>query len=145
MREACVDSDVHDRCMEILQDLDEVVEDFSSLVHESRDRRHAHSSQLARRGSYAGSVSSDEFFDAQDAQTIKSQLLSIRRDSQEFDEADEVSDVDSDSSEASAAMQSFSRRRTLDEESALFPAKPKTLIPLPLQAVKRRIAVPPPK
>jgi hypothetical protein len=130
---------IHDHCMAILQDLDMAVAEFSSLVTESKQRRQPIHSPLGRRGSDA-SVSSDEFFDAQDGDANRSQLLQIRNDSEDADERDSVSDGESDSSIEFEGMGSFNRKPREGQES-LFPSKPKSLAPLPLDPVRRRKTV----
>lgn len=134
---------IHGHCMELLRDLDQVVSEFSALILESKKRR-LPVNTLSRRQS-SGSVSSDEFFDAQDGETVRSQLLQIRRDSQEFEDRESFFDGESDSSGDLETVQSFVRRRTTEEDNSLFPAKAKSLSPLPLSSVRRRDHVQPPK
>jgi oxysterol-binding protein-related protein 3/6/7 len=134
---------IHSHCMELLRDLDQVVSEFSALITVSKQRRQP-SVVLCRQES-RGSVSSDEFFDAQDGATIRSQLLTIRRDSQELDETESFYDDESDTSEDVENIQSFIRRRTTEEDTSLFPTKAKSLIPLPLSPIKRRSQVAHPK
>jgi oxysterol-binding protein-related protein 3/6/7 len=139
-------SGIHGHCMELLRDLDEVVSDFSTLILESKQRRQPIKA-LSRKQSL-GSVSSDEFFDADDGDTIRSQLLEIRRDSIEdgresFFDAD--GDGASDTSEDVSNIQSIIRRRTTEEDTSLFPRRPKDLNPLPLSPISRRSQIPPPK
>jgi hypothetical protein len=89
-------------------------------------------------------MSSEEFFDAHDG-THRSQILEIRRDSPVIEERVSVYDGDSDSSGDAMHAEGFVRRLTAEEESSLFPAKPKTLSPLPMSPVKRRTIVAPPQ
>jgi hypothetical protein len=137
-----LDVGLHERCMELLRDLDSAVSDFSLLIAESRQRRHPPTTTTLKRESTAGSLSSDEFFDAHDG-THRSQILEIRRDS-DIEERASVYGGESDSSDAEA-VDGFVRRLTVQEESSLFPSKPKSLQPLPLSPVKRRTIVPPPQ
>ncbi|ORX97106.1 Oxysterol-binding protein-domain-containing protein [Clohesyomyces aquaticus] len=138
---------VHDHCMALLRDLDGVVEEFSALISESRQRR-APAPLSARAASPRRSIdsqSSEEFFDATDGETVKSQLLTIRRDSDDDEhERDDVSDGESESSSEAGGTSVFNRVPT-EGQPSLFPMKPKSLSPLPLERVKRRTNVPPAK
>jgi hypothetical protein len=139
---------LHDHCMAILQDLDRVVSEFSRLLAETKQRRQPPASmETVSRQRSTGSVSSDEFFDAQDVETSRSNLLQIRRDSREIaEEPESISDAGSDSSLEYADISSFKRRRTTtDDATVLFPTKAKALTPLPLSPVQRRKTVPTPK
>lgn len=139
-------STIHSHCMELLRDLDQAVTDFSTLLMEGRQRRQPVAT-ISRQES-RGSISSDEFFDAQDGDAgNRSQLLEIRRDSQEPEDHDDFfSEAEgSDSSEDDENIQSFVRRRTVEEDTSLFPVKVKSLVPLPISPVKRRTQVQAPK
>jgi hypothetical protein len=136
------DEGVHDHCMEILKDLDQSVTEFTTLINQSKERRRP---KPITRHSTRGSMSEDEFFDAQDS-TQRSQLLEIRRDSQEVVEnRDSFSDDASESSLEFDEVHNFQRRLTTDEQTSLFPQKSKTLTPLPMDAVERRLNLAPPK
>ncbi|KAK5164774.1 Oxysterol-binding protein 3 [Saxophila tyrrhenica] len=147
-----VDDDVHERCMALLRDLDNVVTDFAALVAESRARR----IPPLKRSSTRMSIESvdQEFFDAEDGDgpMSPSQLLNIRR-SSEFEEArDELlfehgSDVESDTSSdaGDAAADSAVNRTPKTAHSPLFPTRPQKIPPLPHPPVKRRTAISPPK
>lgn len=139
---------VHDHCIAILRDLDSVVEDFSALLTESRQRRTpAPVSAVSSRRSIDSQESTDEFFDANDDDTVKSQLLTIRRDSGEGEQgSDDISDGESMSSSENEGIGAFNRdRMSLEGRPSIYPTKPKSLAPLPLDAVKRRSTVTPPK
>jgi hypothetical protein len=134
---------VHDHCMALLRDLDIVVQEFSELIAESRQRRTpAALPPMSSRRSIDSQESADEFFDAQDGDTARSQLLTIRRDSEEDHERDEVSDGASESSSENEGAGFFDRRMSLEVQPSLFPKKPKSLSPLPLGPVQRRANVP---
>ncbi|KAF2193798.1 hypothetical protein K469DRAFT_728875 [Zopfia rhizophila CBS 207.26] len=134
---------VHDHCMALLRDLDKVVEDFSALLTESRHRRTPAPVSAASGRRSMDSLSSDEFFDANDGDTLKSQLVTIRRDSEDSDhEHDDVSDGESESSSEAEGMGAFDRISRKGQPS-LFPTKPKSLAPLPLDRVGRRTNVAP--
>lgn len=135
---------VHDRCTAILRDLDSVVAEFSVLIAESRQRRMPPLQATASRQSFE-STSSEEFFDAEDGGTIHSQLLTIHRDSDESDErSDGVSDAESEVSSDTEDLHTFDRKPREGQPSQ-FPSLPKSLTPLPLEPVRRRATVSPPK
>ena len=138
---------IHDHCMSLLRDLDSVVEAFSALLAESRQRR-TPAPIAADRRSIQSEESTDEFFDAQDGDTAKSQLLTIRRDSESDreheHEHDDASDAESESSSEAEGIGAFDRERfSLEGRPSIYPTKPKALTPLPLDLVKRRTNVPP--
>ncbi|KAF2020916.1 hypothetical protein BU24DRAFT_429832 [Aaosphaeria arxii CBS 175.79] len=141
---------MHDHCMSLLRDLDSVVTDFTILIAESRLRRTpAPMSAVSRRS--MESDGSDEFFDAYDGGVGKSQILTIRRDSEDDEHEpehahDDVSDGESESSSEAGGAGTFDRERfSMDVRPSIYPTKPKSLTPLPLQPVNRRKTVAPPK
>ncbi|KJX96590.1 oxysterol binding protein [Zymoseptoria brevis] len=149
--QALMQNEVHERCMALLNDLDSVVQDFSTLIAESKARRNPPQLTTGSRLSM-DSIDTQEFFDADDGRGV-SQLLSIRR-SSEFDELqeeklfDDAREADSDSSSDSGDAPSDSILFTMNSTSAkspIFPAKPDKLTPLPLPGVKRRATIKPPK
>ncbi|KAF2449422.1 oxysterol binding protein 1 [Karstenula rhodostoma CBS 690.94] len=134
---------LHDNCMELLQDLDTVVKEFSILISESRQRRTpAPTSAISSRRSIDSQGSADEFFDATDGGTAHSQLLTIRRDSSGAQSHDDVSDGESESSSDNEGGSFFDNRASLEVQPSIFPKKPKSLTPLPLDPVPRRKDVP---
>lgn len=123
---------IHDHLMAVLRDLDNAVSEFSALIAESKQRRHTPRPTVAPRKSMESDVS-QEFFDAMDGGAA-SPLLTIQ-DSDEEGEAGEVEDdapSDSEDEAESTALHDSS------SASPLFPARPKSLTPLPLDAVRRR-------
>ncbi|KAF2205556.1 hypothetical protein GQ43DRAFT_407177 [Delitschia confertaspora ATCC 74209] len=135
---------IHDHCIALLRNLDSVVEDFSTLLTESRHRRNAAPALATPRKSME-SQSSDEFFDAQDGETTKSQILTLNQDSGN-DEQDIISDGESESSsEDEAEATGVLSRLSREGPPPLFPQKPKSLTPLPLDRIRRRTTVLPPK
>jgi hypothetical protein len=137
-------NNIHNHCMEILKDLDDTVTGFSALVVDSRQRRQQ--SRTVTRKTSRASVSDDEFYDAHDG-TSRSQLLVIAGNGPDSDDAESFLDVASVSSNDGDGenVPAFSRRRTMEEDNALFPPQPKSLAPLPLTAVKRRTQIEPPR
>ncbi|KAH7135394.1 Oxysterol-binding protein-domain-containing protein [Dendryphion nanum] len=141
---------MHDHLMSLLRDLDTAVQDFSDLLSESRQRRTpALMPGNASRHSIDSQESADEFFDANDGGNSKSQFLTIRRDSGDSergqDERDDVSDGGSESSSEAEGIGAFDHSRLSREvQPSVYPTKPTSLKPLPLQPVQRRATVPPP-
>jgi hypothetical protein len=160
-----MDDGVHGNCVQVMHDLDQVVAQFSELLGNSKKRRRPQSMIFTspglgmKRHSTRGSMSSDEFFDAHEGDTPinRSQLLEIRRDSHDLSQDEPVSIVDDGDSSSEdefadplsppdGSTTTFHRRLTVDDETSLFPRKPKNLTPLPINTtVSRRITVPPPK
>lgn len=140
---------VHSNCMALLRDLDSVVREFSDLIHQSKERRRpAPLSAAPSRHSVDSQESADEFFDAEGGDGSKSNLLAIRRDSQEVEQRqdDESSDDGSESSSEHEAAGVIERARfSMDQVPSLFPSKPTSLAPLPLEPVKRRTVIQAPK
>lgn len=143
---------VHDNCMALLRDLDTVVREFSDLLTESKQRRMpAPLSAAPSRRSFDSVESTDEFFDANDGDGSKSQLLTIRRDSEDAERGrrhshdDEDSDGESESSSDHSSGVIDRARFSVDAAPTLFPTKPTSLSPLPLKPVKRRTNIQPPK
>jgi hypothetical protein len=146
--------ETHDRCLALLRDLDGVVNDFSALLAETKARRLPPKPNLlapaASRRSI-DSVSSQEFFDAEDA---PSQLLSIRRsseisrdeDDQEFQDITSIAG-DSDTSSDTGGDTTLLAAEPADgapSKNSLFPAKP-TPLKTPLPKITYRTTIPPPK
>lgn len=132
--------EIHDHLMAVLRDLDNAVSEFSTLISESKQRRHPPRPSAPPRKSMESDASL-EFFDAMDGGAA-SPLLTIQ-DSDNEDEAEdrpsmaaeEVEDdapSDSDDEAESTAPQDSSAASTF------FPSRPKSLAPLPLDAVRRR-------
>jgi hypothetical protein len=142
---------VHDNCMALLRDLDSVVEDFSKLIAESKQRRAPPPpSASVSRQSFESFESRDEFFDAPDGEASKSTLLAIRRDSgdgerERHEEHDDDSDAESESSSGHSSGVVERGRFSIDAAPALFPTKPASLAPLPLKPIQRRATIQAPK
>lgn len=140
--------DVHERCLALLNDLDGVVSQFSHLVARSKARRKPALPTSNSRMSLE-TLDNEEFFDAEDGGS-PSQLLSIQRDEGEEDRSEREHDLD-DESDASSDTGDAAREPSVyavtpkAAQGALFPSVPKSLPPLPLEPVKRRGTVKPPK
>lgn len=129
---------LHDRCMSLLRNLDDVVTDFGSLTRRSKQRRAATRPSAMPRHS-VDSTSSDVFFDAEGFSS--SQLLAIHHESDEEIDHDSVSDGDSGSS--SEVEEPEVTRLTTRQGKYVpgFPPKPDFLFPLPAEDIKRRTTV----
>ena len=146
------DSDIHERCMAVLQDLNNVMTEFAELIAESKQRRLPPITRQNTRLSLE-TVDSQEFFDAEDGDQSTSQLLDIRR-SSEFGDAheehifDRASEADSDSSsdeEDDTAGSIIFTATPSSGTALLFSNIPETLPPLPLPSAKRRATILAPK
>ncbi|ODH32324.1 hypothetical protein ACO22_03394 [Paracoccidioides brasiliensis] len=139
---------VHDDLMIILRELNIVVSEFSTLIQDKRHKMGAKTTHIKPRPSFE-SEASQEFFDARDGNL--SPLLTIQRDSDDEDarsktpltaDGDDESLSGSEVDEADAFTNNGFR---LDSSSSLFPAKPRSLAPLPLNQVTRRAKIPAPR
>ncbi|KAH8671173.1 Oxysterol-binding protein-domain-containing protein [Xylariales sp. PMI_506] len=139
---------IHDHCEALLNDLDSVVAEFTHVVAKSKRRRAPMPvSAAGSRRSLESTASNDEFFDAEGGDTeSRPQVMIIERRSEE-EEDSQGSDADD------ASIHSFSSVSSVGEEdgaidakgaAALFPVKPKSLSPLPIDiGVERRRTIPP--
>ncbi|KAJ1326722.1 Oxysterol-binding protein like protein 3 [Microdochium nivale] len=135
----------HEHCTAILNDLENVVAEFSNVIASSKRRRVPPPRSLPVRRSMESTASVDEFFDAEAGDTDEvSQVMRIERRASEegsdVSDADEASIHDSSSiSSVESNVESSNRIGAL----ALFPAKPKSLAPLPIDiGVERRATIP---
>jgi oxysterol-binding protein-related protein 3/6/7 len=139
------DQAIHDHCTALLHDLDSVVSEFTSLVAKSKRRRIATpASAGGPRMSFESTASTDEFFDAEagDADS-KHQVMIIDRQSEEDSQASEADDASIHSSSSASSVDDEEAATDSKGAAALFPAKPKSLIPLPIDiAVERRTTIP---
>jgi hypothetical protein len=134
---------MHDHCNALLNDLDSVLSEFSELIASSKRRRWP-TPQSAAVSRISVDSDRDEFFDAEAGEPDGSQLMIIQRQSEEdTPESEAEEEFLSDSSSVSS---------TEDNEviapqagtGSLFPAKAKTLSPLPISnPIKRRATIPP--
>ena len=132
---------MHEHCSALLNDLDSVLQDFSTLLANSKRRRITMPVSASRNS--MDSTSTGEFFDAEAGDGDRSQLLMIDRQSEEDTQPSEAEDefVTDSSSLSSAEDDNVSPH--LDGAAVLFPVKPKSLEPLPISIpVKRRKTVP---
>ncbi|KAJ6132816.1 hypothetical protein N7471_008031 [Penicillium samsonianum] len=137
----CVD-EIHDHLMAVLRDLDNVVSEFSTLITESKKRRHPPQPSMVPRRSMESDMS-QEFFDATDGGGDRSPLLTIHDSDDEGPEEDRpasaAEEVEDDApSDSDGESDAAATRQESGSASGLFPVKPKSLIPLPLDPIKRR-------
>lgn len=137
---------IHAHCRALLSDLDSVVDDFSQLITGSKRRRMTRViSYMSQRS--VDSVSTAEFFDAEDGNNRNSQVVEINDSEDEEEERDESLEDNCDSASTSDAetAETFSRESPEEDghHTSLFPPRPKSLTPLPLNPVKRRSVIPP--
>ncbi|KAL6865896.1 Oxysterol-binding protein 3 [Amphichorda felina] len=126
---------LQDHCQALLTDLDSVVSEFTALINSSK-RRRISSPLSAGRKSFETSSTVDEFFDAEDA---KSAVVKI-----DGSEAESESDDDGASEHSSDSCTEDEEATGSGDAGDLFPSRPKSLIPLPIdKAVQRRTTIPP--
>ncbi|KAI9797162.1 MAG: hypothetical protein M1835_001835 [Candelina submexicana] len=138
------DGEMHGHCMALLHDLDSVVADCLVLIAESKQRRRPPINSRVSRHSI-DSTASQEFFDADEGDPNQSQLLTIRRDSDEAELAEDhvYDDVDSASCSDIEEAESLSQSPVMDGTGpSLFPSKAISLTPLPVDPIRRRKTVP---
>jgi len=140
------DADVHERCMAMLQDLDDVVTQFAALIAESKARRQPPSLSNSTSRLSIDTIDDQEFFDAEDGTRTPRRLLNISEaEDEQLFEQDSAAESDTSSDAGDAAEEARFERTPKTAQKALFPSIPQTLPPLPLSPVKRRGTVLPPK
>jgi 5-oxoprolinase (ATP-hydrolysing) len=143
------DSDTYDHCAALLKDLDSVVVEFSTLLGTSKRRRMPAQPPLDTRTSLESTASTvDEFFDAEvgDMGRSQSQVMLINQQSEEDTANSDVEEVSIHDSSTVSSVGDEDLAHTGDGVGSLFPAKPKSLSPLPItDTVPRRKTIPPAK
>ena len=130
---------LQDHCQALLTDLDSVVSEFTAVINSSKRRRTVAplSAGGASRRSIDTTSTADEFFDAEDAKSTVMKISGSEDGSECDDEGSDGSSVSSMEDEDGI---------TSAEAGDLFPSKPKSLTPLPIdKAVQRRTTIPPAK
>ncbi|OTA70495.1 hypothetical protein K449DRAFT_342327 [Hypoxylon sp. EC38] len=136
----------HEHCEELLNDLDTVVAEFTKVLANSKRRRTPMPLSATSRRSLESTASTDEFFDAEGGDTdSKAQVMMIDR--RGSDEESHESEADEATLDDSSSVSSVGEEEEIVGASgtaALFPPRPKSLHPLPVDiAVERRKTVPP--
>ncbi|KAI0393290.1 Oxysterol-binding protein-domain-containing protein [Xylariaceae sp. FL0594] len=141
------ETSMQDHCAAILNDLDLALADFTNLIANSKRRRMPLSrTSTSVRKSFESSLSVDEFFDAEAGEPVNSgQVMVIDRQGSDVEAPesdDDEASIDDDSSVSS--IESDTDLGQKGGTAALFPLRPKTLHPLPVDiAVDRRSTIPP--
>ncbi|KAK3325179.1 Oxysterol-binding protein-domain-containing protein [Apodospora peruviana] len=137
----------HDHCAALLNDLDSVVVEFSSLLATSKRRRIPPPTSSVSRKSYEStSTANEEFFDAEAGDASQNQLMIIDHHSEDDTPASDAEEASiHESSSVSSIEDDEDYSHTADGTSrALFPVKPKSLTPLPItDEISRRKTIPP--
>ncbi|TAQ90193.1 hypothetical protein B7494_g1457 [Chlorociboria aeruginascens] len=135
------ESSMHDHCTALLNDLDAVLLDFSTLLANSKRRRSATPHSATRYS--MDSVSTGEFYDAESDRQDHSQLIIIERRSEEDGHASEGEDEFVNDTSSLSSAEEDENSSHVNGATALFPTKPKSLDPLPLKNTpKRRKVIP---
>lgn len=135
------ETSIHDHCSALQRDLDNVLQDFTTLIMNSK-RRRQHAPRSAARVSM-DSTSTGEFFDAEPGDLDRSQVVMIDRRSDEDTQPSEVEDEFATDASSISSAGDNSNTAHLTGAAALFPTKPKSLDPLPVPIlVKRRKVIP---
>ncbi|KAJ2990062.1 hypothetical protein NUW58_g3147 [Xylaria curta] len=135
-----------DHCTALLNDLDLVVADFTNVIANSKRRRSPLSRAPIARKSMESSLSADEFFDAEAGEPDNSgSVLVIDRHESDAESPESVADEASiDDVSSVSSIESDAEVGDKSGVTALFPSRPKTLHPLPVDiAVDRRNTIPP--
>ncbi|KAI1389447.1 Oxysterol-binding protein-domain-containing protein [Hypoxylon trugodes] len=140
------DRGTHAHCEALLNDLDLVVSEFTKVLSNSKRRRTPMPVASTSRRSLESTASTDEFFDAEGGETEdRPQVMMIgRRGSEEDSHESEADDATIDDSSSVSSVEDDEEVTGASGAAALFPPKPKTLHPLPVDiAVDRRKTIPP--
>ncbi|KAI5467136.1 Oxysterol-binding protein-domain-containing protein [Mariannaea sp. PMI_226] len=133
------ESSLQDHCQSLLADLDSVVAEFTALINNSKRRRlPVPTPSVAESRRSIDTVSTaDEFFDAEDT---RSGVVKIDGSEEETP----GSDGDDGSMHDDSSISSIAEDEPVVEDAQnLYPAKPKTLTPLPIdKPIARRTTVP---
>ncbi|KAI0536967.1 Oxysterol-binding protein-domain-containing protein [Xylaria digitata] len=135
-----------DHCTALLNDLDLVVADFTNVIANSKKRRSPLSRVSTARKSMESSLSADEFFDAEAGEPNSSgNVLVIDRHESDAESPESVADEASiDDVSSVSSIESDAELGDKNGVAALYPLRPKTLHPLPVDiAVERRNTIPP--
>jgi oxysterol-binding protein-related protein 3/6/7 len=137
------DESLHERCIQLLRDLDNAVIEFSSLIAENKQRRVPVVSISASRASL-DSVGSQEFFDAEAGEG--SQLLTIQRESDDegVTEVEDNSAVHEESSASDLEDVAAQENELTSGKDVAFPVKSRSLDLRQFSPIERRSKIPPP-
>ncbi|TEA12790.1 Oxysterol-binding protein-like protein 3 [Colletotrichum sidae] len=130
-----------EHCASLLNDLDSVVSEFTTLIANSKRRRSPAPLSAAPSRRSMETASTDEFFDAEAGET-NSQIVHIAQSEDESPES-EADDANlTDSSSMSSVPEDDAGIG--EDDTNCYPARPKSLSPLPVDiSVTRRTKIPP--
>ena len=132
---------MHEHCEALLNDLDAVLLDFSTLLTNSKRRRMPAPMSTSRIS--MDSTSTGDFYDAESGDPDRSQVLMIDRQSEEDTQPSEVEDEFVTDASSLSSAEDDNLAPLVNGAASLFPVKPKSLDPLPMPIlVKRRKVVP---
>ncbi|KAI5857305.1 Oxysterol-binding protein-domain-containing protein [Durotheca rogersii] len=137
-----------EHCAALLNDLDLVVTEFTKVLGNSKRRRITIPVSATSRRSFESTASTEEFFDAEAGDTdSRTQVMMIDNRGSGGEEDSHESEADDASIDDSSSVLSTGEGEGTTGASgalALFPARPKSLNPLPVDiAVDRRKTIPP--
>ncbi|KAI0099527.1 Oxysterol-binding protein-domain-containing protein [Daldinia grandis] len=135
----------HDHCSALLNDLDSVVSEFTKVLANSKRRRIPMPASSTSRRSLESTASTEEFFDAEGGETdSRAQVMMIaRRESDEDSHESEADDATIDDTSSTSSVEDGEGNTGASGAAALFPVRPKSLAPLPVDiAVERRKTIP---
>lgn len=141
-RHAHEEPNMHEHCAALLNDLDSVLADFSTLLANRKRRRLPIPRSAVSRHSI-DSTSTAEFYDAEgDMPHDTSNIILINN---QRDDHGPSSDVEENFHSDSGSVSSEHHLDSIqtDRVDSAFPAKPKSLSPLPIAAPKRRKTIKP--
>ncbi|OLN85907.1 Oxysterol-binding protein-like protein [Colletotrichum chlorophyti] len=128
-----------EHCAALLSDLDSVVSEFTTLISNSKRRRSPAPLSAAPSRRSMETVSTEEFFDAEAGET-NSQIVKITQSEDESPDSEGDENL-SDSSSISSVPEDDAIG---SDDTNCYPAKPKSLTPLPVDiSVTRRTKIPP--
>ncbi|KAF9881985.1 oxysterol-binding protein [Colletotrichum karsti] len=131
-----------EHCASLLSDLDSVVSEFTTLIANSKRRRAPAPLSAAPSRRSMETASTDEFFDAEAGET-SSQIVKISQSEDESPDSEPDEGNLTDSSSISSVPEEDTGVAGQDDSSC-YPAKPKSLSPLPVDiSVDRRTKIPP--
>ncbi|KAI8950699.1 Oxysterol-binding protein-domain-containing protein [Xylaria longipes] len=143
--DAQAERSTEDHCAALLNDLDLVVADFTNVIANSKKRRSPLSRVSTARKSMESSLSADEFFDAEAGEPNNSgSVLVIDRHESDAESPESVADEASiDDVSSVSSIESDTELADKSGVAALYPLRPKSLHPLPVDiAVDRRSTIP---
>lgn len=130
------EASMHDHCTDLLNDLDAVLLDFSTLLTNSKRRRMQPLRSAVSRDSI-DSTSTGEFYDAE-TMPDHSQVMMIDRNSEGDTQPSEVDDEFVTDASSISSTEEDNLAPMVNGAASLFPVKPKSLDPLPISAIIRR-------